>query len=373
MEEIYATRKKRIISGSQRITGPDDFRLASGTMNWTYPHEKLPHSWVGSWTTTTAPEFSAEATDSTTSPHDFERWDVLRFVERLVPVNDMQLYNSNHTLSYKYWLDDKVNSISLRVDIHRKFDAGCFVIVRKDGTWVNHFLKPTNELGIIFHNREVSLDSSLSPHFLLVRFALAIFPLVAGMFGTSDKRLVRVKAEEGKIGERDIELEGRSILENSEKKKTGSKKRKDDDSGARAASEDASAGVSESSSSWSSFFLFLVPVFFFSEFSRPSSSMSHSSSWSPSLTRDSEGTIFKPEITPIRTITRPGRISAFDRYVTGLRRRALLAQRPHKPELICCDYEACDKASDLGLPYTICDDSGECLGKEFRVMPEVDL
>jgi hypothetical protein len=56
-------------------------------------------------------------------------------------------------------------------------------------------------LEIIFHNREVSLNSSVSPHFFLVRFALAIFPLVAGMFGTSQKRLVRVKAKEDEINE----------------------------------------------------------------------------------------------------------------------------------------------------------------------------
>ena len=65
----------------------------------------------------------------------------------------------------------------------------------------------------------MSLDSPVSPHFLLVRFALAIFPLAAGMFSTSQTRLVRVKAKEGEIDECDIELEGRSILEHSEKKK----------------------------------------------------------------------------------------------------------------------------------------------------------
>lgn len=88
----------------------------------------------------------------------------------------------------------------------------------------------------------------------------------------------------------------------------------------------------------------------------------------PSLTRDSEGTVFKPEITPIRTITRPGVGTYFYfRSICRWAEEALLAQRQHKPELICCDYEASDKASDLGLPYSLCD---EFLGKELRVMPE---
>ena len=49
------------------------------------------------------------------------------------------------------------------------------------------------------------------------------------MFGTSENRLVRVKAKEGGIAECDAELEGRSIAENTEKKKIGTRKRKHDD------------------------------------------------------------------------------------------------------------------------------------------------
>lgn len=92
--------------------------------------------------------------------------------------NNTQEYNSTLGLANRYWLDDIANSITLRRDIHWEFDMGTFAIVRKSGKWVNHFLKPTNEYGTMYHNREVSIDASVSPHFLLAWFAWAIFPFV---------------------------------------------------------------------------------------------------------------------------------------------------------------------------------------------------
>jgi hypothetical protein len=71
----------------------------------------------------------------------------------------------------------------------------------------------------MYHNREVSLNSSISPHFLLARFAF-----VSGMFGTSEKRLVRVKVKKGGIAECDSELGGRSIAEKAERKTLGPRK-----------------------------------------------------------------------------------------------------------------------------------------------------
>ena len=156
-------------NGSEQITGPDDSLLHTGVYffhvreqdpaykypiyssfkDWTYPHGKLPSSWVGSWTTTIAPGFSAGVSDSTTSALVISRDGMccvsscVDSLERayLCPqserdwflLNSMQLYNSNNSLSPRYFLNDKVNSISLRVDIHRKIDAGGFVIVRKNG------------------------------------------------------------------------------------------------------------------------------------------------------------------------------------------------------------------------------------------------
>jgi HNH endonuclease len=86
--------------------------------------------------------------------------------------NDMQWYNTTLGLANKSWIDDKANSIALRSDIHDLFVAGSFVIVRKDNNWVAHFfkiLKRTYELGAIYHDRLVSINMMVSPHFLLAR------------------------------------------------------------------------------------------------------------------------------------------------------------------------------------------------------------
>ncbi|KAL1970663.1 hypothetical protein VTN77DRAFT_4307 [Rasamsonia byssochlamydoides] len=83
----------------------------------------------------------------------------------------------------------------------------------------------------------------------------------------------------------------------------------------------------------------------------------------PSLTRDSKGTTSSIMVTPInRTIITQRRTSAKDRYIAELKRRALREQRPHEPELLCCDYEAAEKAAAFGLPTNLC---SECLGEEY--------
>ncbi|KAL1987454.1 hypothetical protein VTN96DRAFT_3836 [Rasamsonia emersonii] len=88
----------------------------------------------------------------------------------------------------------------------------------------------------------------------------------------------------------------------------------------------------------------------------------------PSLRRDSKGTMSSIMVTPInRTIIMQRRTSAKDRYIAELKRRALREQRPHEPELLCCDYEAAEKASALGLPTNLC---SECLGEEYLSISE---
>ena len=122
-------------NGSEPITGPDDPLLAHGIYffhvrwpqpdiykypiyssfrNWTYPHVKAPNSWVGSWTTTTAPRVPGGATNSTTSPIVISRngkrcVSCVDALERayLSPqaekdwfqLNSMQEYNANISLS----------------------------------------------------------------------------------------------------------------------------------------------------------------------------------------------------------------------------------------------------------------------------------
>ncbi|KAN0072930.1 hypothetical protein V8E54_009044 [Elaphomyces granulatus] len=121
-------------NGSGRITDPDDSLLAHG---------------IYFFHTTMTARVSGGATNSSASPIIISRdgkccvSSCLDALERaqLCPqpekdwfqLNSMEEYNSNISLSDKYWLDGQVNSISLRSDIHWAFDAGSFAIVRKDG------------------------------------------------------------------------------------------------------------------------------------------------------------------------------------------------------------------------------------------------
>ncbi|KAL1970664.1 hypothetical protein VTN77DRAFT_4308 [Rasamsonia byssochlamydoides] len=168
-------------NGTQQITDSEDSVLAPGIYffhvrppqpdiyrypiypcfkDWRYPHDSVPNSWVGSWTRTTAPPSIDEAANSSVSlaviardkkccvsgfQDGLERAHLCPQAEKeWFRQNDMQEYNSCLGLATEYFVDDKANSISLRVDIYQCFDKGSFVIVRKEGNWVAHFLRQTN-------------------------------------------------------------------------------------------------------------------------------------------------------------------------------------------------------------------------------------
>lgn len=71
---------------------------------------------------------------------------------------------------------DVANLLALQEDLHSIFDQRFFVLVPKGYRLHVHFLVLTEDLGPIYHNREVqSLTSVVSPEFIFVRFAWAIF------------------------------------------------------------------------------------------------------------------------------------------------------------------------------------------------------
>ena len=71
---------------------------------------------------------------------------------------------------------DVANLIALREDLHSIFDQRFFVLVPKGCAFHVHFLVLTEDLGPIYHNREVrDLTSVVSPEFIFTRFAWAIF------------------------------------------------------------------------------------------------------------------------------------------------------------------------------------------------------
>jgi HNH endonuclease len=343
--------------GSNRITAPDDYLVPPGEYyfhvrdglkypvfpsfrDWIFPHKNVPRTWVGEWSRITGPRVTGENVNSVTSlavttrdtkccisafRDGIERAHLCPKSEKdWFNINNMQSYNSTMGLSGKAWIDDRANSISLRSDIHGIFDAGVFAIVRKNNNWVVHFLNFTNELGSMYHNRAVDIHEGVSPHFLLARFAWAIFRFATGLFGTSETRLVRLRApnEPGRIHDRDIP--GIEILEMAEKAEG-----KEDETGG----EKDSGGPLDDEAT-------LVAM---------------------EASLGSAKDIQLASLTPVKTTLIPDVFSKFDRYIAEVKRQALLKQRPNKPELMCCDYEAADKAADLGLPINLCD---ACSGLE---------
>ncbi|KAN0071962.1 hypothetical protein V8E54_009691 [Elaphomyces granulatus] len=314
---------------------PDIYRypIYPSFKEWRYPHNCVPNSWVGSWTRTTVPSIIDSTSNNSLAviardkkccvsgyQDGLERAHLCPQAEKeWFTENNMQEYNSCLDLATEYFINDQVNSVSLRLDIQQCFAKGDFVIVRKEGNWVAHFLRPTNQLGGIFHNRQVTINAAIAPHFLLVHFAWSMFPFVANMFATNRNRLVRLREsdEGGEVKERDYELSGYRIMEITKKKDSRNKKRRND------GQQDAEEAI-------------------LSEVS------------TENTLRDSEGTTSNT-------------MSAEDRYIAGLKRRALREQRPFDYRLICCDYDAAENAAALGLPTYLC---LECLGEELVVMPE---
>ena len=103
----------------------------------------------------------------------------------------MRRYSMSGTLSGDKITDDIANAVAMREDIHTAFDRGKFVITRKAGKWMAHFVDFTNELGNLYHNRPLTLKSSVSSMFLLARFAWTIFPMVRTFVEAGYRRHLR--------------------------------------------------------------------------------------------------------------------------------------------------------------------------------------
>lgn len=70
-----------------------------------------------------------------------------------------------------------------------------FVIIRKEGKWIAHFLKRTKDQGPTYHNTQVSVHASVSSCFLLTRFAWAIFPLIRNFLDADLPRKLRLRVK----------------------------------------------------------------------------------------------------------------------------------------------------------------------------------
>ncbi|MCJ1251010.1 hypothetical protein MMC30_008241 [Trapelia coarctata] len=167
---------------------------------WAFPHNNMPACWndIGlSDTTTKVYSASSLSTAINTRdrscrmslstealevahicPHQESSWWIS---------NEMSNYLMNPSLAGSSSIDDVVNVILLRSDLHKGFDNKKFVFLPKellyeDGTYtsalVTHLMLPSPELAILYHNVPLHPVNGLSGACLLARFAWTLFPLI---------------------------------------------------------------------------------------------------------------------------------------------------------------------------------------------------
>lgn len=263
----------------------------------------------------------------------------------------MAQYNLNQRLAPKDFTNDTSNVIALRADTHRVFDAYGFVLVRKNSNWVAHFLGPTNDLGRIYHSTAVDISGDISPHFLLVRYAWVIFPLLKIFLsrGFPIKQRIQVETDDGVQEQVVTRKEADLNRLASRSTQDASKKRK------RAGS--CSDGLDMNCLSSGNSSVSNQPDV-------PSSIKKQGPDWTSANTAE-----------PINaTVARRCKQCALIRCVDpeACQMRALVEtelrkQRPTDPQLLCCDYNAADVAFASGNHRRQEDDlCRQCLGAELK-------
>lgn len=108
----------------------------------------------------------------------------------------MFTYTANPDLSSDTRCAD--NAILLRRDLHKLWDDHRFAFVPKQGKWVLHALwrSPSNELETECHNLPLQPLYGVATHFLLCRFALAIFSKSVFLNQSVQRRLVTVDGDD---------------------------------------------------------------------------------------------------------------------------------------------------------------------------------
>jgi hypothetical protein len=117
---------------------------------------------------------------------------------------EMDQYNPISWMTGAKPVNNPANMLTLRADIHIVFDAKSFVFTRKHGSWVWHFLTCTANLGSEYHNMRVKIPADVHPNFILARLAWAVFPMIQNFFSRGEPRLVRVALEQREMTSQEL-------------------------------------------------------------------------------------------------------------------------------------------------------------------------
>ncbi|KAL6717731.1 hypothetical protein ACLMJK_003816 [Lecanora helva] len=277
--------------------------------------------------------------------------------------NSMGQYNIKRSLG-KLLLDDVSNAIALRSDLHTIFDQRKFLISRKKSQWAVHFLETTNELGGLYHNSSLQIAGSISPFFLFVRFAWAIFPFLREFLDAGVPRRLRLRVkdnpdlllEETKV----VGFEELGKMVNEPKSRTSSpskRQRPSNDDGDDVRNDnscfDGKKGCEKSPE----------------DISEPRGRKRHRTSsvepTRPAKSREPATTTLGTS-SPLPSLDPEMDLMAIEK----VKLQWLRAQRPSEPQVICCDYNEAERADRLGLPgprkYGGAHLCLECLGAEYK-------
>ena len=169
------------------------YLIVSSFQHWNVPHHGFPEQWTAIKIVSTPsddprklPALASGVTNYVNNGD--ERCDVSKHQDHpqqahLYPRSETVWFQENCMEQYKLRaelepaIDDVANSFLLRSNIHTTFDRyKMYVFARKQPQWAVYFLEPTMDLKNLYHNTPITLAPSISPHFILARFAWAILP-----------------------------------------------------------------------------------------------------------------------------------------------------------------------------------------------------
>lgn len=105
-------------------------------------------------------------------------------------------------------IDDRVNMVTLRADIHRLWDSKDLTFVPKrvgkSVCMYAHCKSPDEQLVELYHNRPLLNLAEMSPECFFARFAWSLFPLTRFLTIDTCKRLLRIRNESGEIQDREF-------------------------------------------------------------------------------------------------------------------------------------------------------------------------
>ncbi|MCJ1349955.1 hypothetical protein MMC31_008198 [Peltigera leucophlebia] len=161
---------------------------------WQFPHDSLPTSWLALPNAQPGVrQFTASSLTAATiyRDHTCRITDSVEAtdVAHVIPVDQLDWFTRNSMERYacdpseELSVNDLSNTILLRADLHRTFDALKWVIVPKRNSenvvqLVFHLIRYSPELAERYHNSCVHDIAGVAPQVLFAAFARAIFPSV---------------------------------------------------------------------------------------------------------------------------------------------------------------------------------------------------